>query len=256
MVIIRTLFLFLWVPLTLIVSVFSLWRKLRRERVGEEDKIVDTIVASSLIGLLASRVGYILFHFQTFGLDISKWVNVTTFPGSMGVIGLIVTLFCFWKLLGDDWRDTIEIVDYGSITIALYLFLGSLADVILQLFLLGSSTISHAGAAFSLVNIRSLLIPLIYTLFYLFLFIFLNRVERTYRTFMWYRAKRRSAQTGFVVASLCIGYGLIGFLLGWFQPVAVQIAGIAVDPLLKLLVVVLGFVILYLRSGNTLFSRS
>lgn len=256
MIFLRTLVLSIWLPLTVLISLFSVWRKLRLERVTDEDQIIDKLLIGSIIGVLAGRLGYILLHFSQFGLNLGNWLSLSRIPGTVEVVALVVMLFSFWKLLGKNWRDTIEIVDYTSITIALYLFLGSLLNVVLQLVAFISAMSVGTAQLLPKLDIQAVLVSLIYTVFYFVLYLFLGRMEKVYRTFMWYRARRRSAQTGFIVAVFCIGYGISGFVLDWFTPATIAVAGINLDPLLRLLVMVGGFVILYLRSGHSFFNKS
>src|SRR5258708_15173988 len=133
MEVVRSLFSILWFILSCLLTGFILWRKLRRERVDNEDKIFDLIVFAALGSLVAGRVAFILFHLQVFGGDVSRWLSLSQFPCSIGVISLLTGIVLFLRLLGDGCKDIIEQVDYISIALSFFLFLISLCDFISQL---------------------------------------------------------------------------------------------------------------------------
>ena len=251
MEIIRTVFIIVWLILSCLLTGFIYWRKLRRERVDSEDGLIDHAIVAFLIAVGVGRVVFVLFHFKTFGFDLPKWLSLLQQPGLIGVVALVTAVVAFGRLLGDEWKDKMEQVDYLSIALAFFLFLATLGDLITQGIGLIETMFLPKTTLLPSFDYKTLVISSLYMIFYLVLFLFLSSIEKTYRTFLWYRAKRRSAQTGFVVASFLIGYGGIGFILGWFQPMTLQIVGTGIDPLVKLLVMVSGFVILYLRSGRS-----
>lgn len=251
---VRTLFLTVWFVFALLLSGFILWRKLRRERVDFEDKLMDRAILSVIVGLVVGRVVFIILNFSLFGIDLGKWLSVQ-FPQGIEIASLATGFLVFYGSLGKDWKDALEIVDYVSIALAFLFAILFWGDFLSQVFLFVNTFFIHQASIQLVTDYRPIVIACLYTLLFFVLFVFLSHVEKTYRTFLWYRAKRRSAQTGFVLASFLIGYGLFGFLLGWFQPMSVVILGVGVDPILKLLVVMLGFVILYVRSGRSFFRR-
>ena len=254
--IIHTIFSVVWFIFSCMLTGFVIWRKLRRERVDNEDKIFDIILTSSLMSIIVGRLVFIAFHFQTFGLDPVKWISFFQFPGVVGVVMLLAWLLVFWKLLRNEWKDAIEQVDYLSIGVAFFLFLLALGDLFSQVCTLAQSFLPGASVVMPFFDIKILIVSSLYVLIFGFLFLFLSNVEKNYRTFLWYRARRRSAQTGFVVASFLIAYGLFGFLLSWFMPMSMVILGVGIDPIVKLLVMLLGFVVLYVRSGRSFFRQS
>lgn len=239
-----------WAVLTLVISGFVLWRKLRHERVDFEDRIIDRALLAMVIGVVAGRLVYILLHGSTFGWAIAKWISLGSMPGIVDVFSLVIGLLSFWLMLGKDWKDPVEILDYVGIGSAFFLFLISLGDGLLQMISYLFLSLEQSQASVPIFEPKSVVVPLVLAAAYLIFFILLSKLEKQYRTFLWYRAKRRSAETGFVFASFLMGYGLLGVTLGWLQPAAVMIAGINFDPIFKLLVGLVGIVILYLRSGR------
>ncbi len=250
MELVRVLSSIIWAVFTLVISGFVLWRKIRRERVDFEDKIIDRALLALLAGVVAGRLAFILFHFNAFGWTFGKWIALGTMPGVVDVASLVVGMLVFWLLLGREWKDPVEILDYAGIGTSFFLFLVSVGDALLQLISYLFLNLNQSQASVPVFELRSVLWRLISAVVYLILFIFLSRTEKQYRTFLWYRAKRRSAQTGFVFASFLIGYGLFGAVLGLLQPASMALGGISLDPIVKLLVGLGGIVILYLRSGR------
>ncbi len=255
MEVVRSLFSILWFILSCLLTGFILWRKLRRERVDNEDKIFDLIVFAALGSLVAGRVAFILFHLQVFGGDVSRWLSLSQFPGSIGVISLLTGIVLFWRLLGDGWKDSIEQVDYISIALSFFLFLIALGDVISQVIQVLQSAFFQSAGVVPVLDMKTPIVSVLFLIAYGCLYLFLSTVEKNYRTFLWYRAKRRSAETGFVIACFLIGYGLVGFLLSWFAPMSMVIFGFGLDPVFKLLVMLSGFVVLYVRSGRSLIQN-
>jgi prolipoprotein diacylglyceryltransferase len=247
----------LWAIISGIIAMFVLWRKLRRERVEHEEEFVDQVLIASLVSLIVGRAGYILTHFPNFGLQVSLWLSFWIRPGSIEILSLLSFFLVLWKLTEKkDWRDVGELLDYTSISSASFFFVFSLVHVVVSVVSLviawQSPTSLHVLTFSSVLPIIALIIQ---SVLYGGLFTYLSRVEKVYRTFSWYRAKRRSAQTGFIVAMLFIGYGAIGFGLSWFLPMNLLIGRVPLDPFFSLLVMMIGFVILYVRSGRTLFNR-
>ncbi len=241
----------LWIMVTLLFSGFVLWRKLKRERVDFEDMVIDRSLLALGAGVLGGRLAFVLLHLDTFGWSIGKWLSLGSFPGVIDVVALAVGLLVFWLSLGKEWKDAVEVIDYASIGLAFFLFLLSLGDGLLEIvnaFLLALG--GGSAAAVPAFDTKTLFWSLVLSGLYLALFAFLSHIEREYRTFLWYRAKRRSAQTGFVIASFLIGYGLIWVSLGWLVPASIVVAGIRLDLFFKLLVMIMGIVILYVRSGK------
>jgi prolipoprotein diacylglyceryltransferase len=255
MQVLQVFFLIVWTIVTLFVTVFSFWRRLVHEHIDSEDQVVDKAFLAAIAGLIASRVVYGVFHLSTFGSDISKWIAVWMYPGMTGVVALVVGLVVLLQLLKDTWRDRVEIVDFASISLSLFLFFSMIADILLQALYLAGGMVLQEPVVTPSIDARSLLISGILAVVYLGLFVFLSWVEKRYRTFLWYRSRRRSAQTGFLVGCFLIAYGGVGFISGWVTPSSLNVFGVGLDPLLKLLVMVGGFVVLYVRSGRSLFKR-
>lgn len=248
-------FSLVWMIIAFFLSGFVLWRTLRSERVDHEDEVVDKAAVSLLWGLIAGRVVYGFLHLDIFGSNIWNWIAFWQKPGMIGVAAIIFGLFIFWRLVKGGWKDATEILDYVSIALVFFLFIMSLGEALNYGLAYLISALSRTATIGFKSDARFILLSSFTAVFYLILYLFLTKVEKKYRTFLWYRAKRRSAQTGFVFASFLIGFGFFGFLTGWFAPSQTEYLRGIIEPVTKLLVMAAGFVILYFRSGRTFLSR-
>lgn len=68
-------------------GVILVWRLSRAWDLNEE-KVLDLMLLTFLGGFILSRIYFILVNFPSFGLDLSKWLNITKYPG-----------FSFWGAL-------------------------------------------------------------------------------------------------------------------------------------------------------------
>ncbi|MBI1872137.1 hypothetical protein HYS10_01825, partial [Candidatus Collierbacteria bacterium] len=69
-------------------------------------------------------------------------------------------------------------------------------------------------------------------------FVWLWRLEREYRTFEWYRYRKTQARSGFIFGSFLILFGVAIGVFGQF--------------VLGILMLILGVIFIYYRSGRTL----
>lgn len=231
------------------IGLFAFWRLLLQERIDEKAGLFDHLFLSVAVGLVAGRIAFILSKFSFFGFAIGKWVDIISYPGFIGIVVLLVSMWIFVGSLTDEWKDHMGILDYGVCGIALFLAASALGGGISDGITMGLSSVTHqAVSKESLILLGAhFLLSIVYLLFYFFLL----HIENVYRTYIWYRARRRNSQSGFVTACFFIGYGIIGFVAGWILPPTLAISTIPIDPFIKLLVMMGGFVILYLRSGRS-----
>lgn len=235
--------------LTFFLTGYIFWRKGREEHFPE-DELFDGFLLAVLSGLLWSRVGFLLFHFDRFGFNPAKWINIFAFPGMLPLFGLfagIWTLFTFAKR--KKW-DSFEVLDFAAIAVAF----GSML-LWLGLFLDGTSfgitTTLPWGMTFPLVFDKHHPTQVYGFLLYLLLFLYLYWVEGKYRTFEWYRDKRHSAQTGFLFCVFCIIYGLFGIILGLVMVPQMVVFGVALDIPIRVMILMYGMILLFVRAGRS-----
>lgn len=249
--IIRFVFSVLWFVIAILVSWFLLWRTLRRERVDNEEQFVDGVFLAVLGSAVVSRFAFIIIHFKDFTFDISKWLNFTGHPGFVPWFLIPVGLWILYKRSQKEWKDPIELLDYSVTALCALLVFVWLHTVLVDVVFLLFARLSP-GALVPVINPQVPFLASVMAGLYLLLRIALISLEKKYRTFLWYRAKRSSAQTGFVLATFLMAYGAISFFTGWFLPSTLMIGRIPFDPLAGLLVMVSGFVLLYVRSGRSI----
>ncbi len=226
---------------------FVLWYKAREEGFDEE-AVMDSWLVSGLAGVVGGRLGYVLTHWQDFGLNWYKILFLTKFPGlayegvwlGAGLALLVFSLRKKWKV----W-EYLEIVVFGYLAVEVFGWLGS--------FLAGSSlgrpTDWWWGIGFPGVEQRRHPVQLLFLILMVILWLVLKKWEKQYRSFSWYQQKKGESQVGFVLAVYLIGLGAMRWGLGFLTEGLNQKFG--------LVLVGLGVLILLMRSGITveLFRR-
>lgn len=247
----RTLSVFM--VLAFITSAFTFWRKGREEHYGEGE-FFDGFILASLFGFLTGRLGFILLNYDRFGMSILKWIDVFMYPGVNGLIGLAVASIYLYRFAKQNKWDIFEVMDFWVLALA-----SGLTLTYIGLFFDGTAvglpTSLPVGVIFS-----GLLEPhhpaqLYSALFFLLLGLYLNRVEYRYRSFEWYRAGKKTAQTGFLLSAALIATSFFYFLLSWVKPAVFIVGGLDLDRVLALAGFVTGIVLLYMRSGRSLAKR-
>ncbi len=235
--------------LSFFAGAFVLWKK-GKEEYYDENQLLDVFISASFWGLVGARLGFILVHFPEFGFDVLKWLSLFVYPGYLGFSGLALGLMVLYTKAKKLKWDAYEICDFGAIALTI-----AIVCITIGMFVNGSgfgnSTTLPIGLPFPGVFDRRHPTQLYAAVLYFLFFILLWKVERIYRTFMWYRENRRTAQTGFIFAVFWIGYGLIGLGLGLVGPPAVSIFSFSIDPILYGAAVCYGLAMLYIRSGRT-----
>lgn len=246
---IRTLAFGPFLALAFFAGAFVFWKK-GKEEYYDEHLLFDVLLSTAFWGLIGARIGFIFVHFNEFGFDILKWFSLVSYPGYLGFSGLLAgtyALFTQTKML--HW-DSFEIADFGAMAVAL-----STAVISIGMFVNGSgfgnATTLPIGLTFPGVFDKHHPTQLYTAAAYLGFFFLLWKLEKIYRTFLWYRENRRTAQTGFILAMFCIGYGCIGLALHLVQQGMIIFYGFPVDIVLYVASITGGFVLLYNRSGRS-----
>ena len=76
----------------LLCAFFVLWKHLKLTSYSEET-IFDSIFVSLAGGLIISRLIFVAFHFNLFGLNILKIILVNGYPGA-SLVGFIIGFYC------------------------------------------------------------------------------------------------------------------------------------------------------------------
>lgn len=236
--------------LAFLTTGYFFWRKGREEHYPE-DEIFDVYLISVFWGVLASRLGFIIIHFEHFSLQPLKWIDIFSTPGFIPFFGLIAAATVIYRQAKKKKWDAFEVLDFAAIAVAF----GS-AIVWLGGFFDGSSfgnpTTLPWGVTFPSVFDRRHPTEIYGFIIYLFVFAYLFWVEGRYRTFGWYRDKRHSAQSGFLFSVFAILYGIFGIIFAMLMPPTFVIQGYSFDILIRCAVLIYGAILLYTLSGRSL----
>lgn len=238
----------LFLVLAFLFGLFIFWRKGREDHF-DEGLLLDAGITASFWALVGARAGFILVNWQAFGFQVLKWVSLFAYPGYAGMFGIVSGFIALAVFARKHRWDTYKVLDFGVLGVSLafvFLFLG--------MFLNGSGfgnpTTLLVGMQFPGVFDRRHPVQLYGALLYLVTFGVLMKLELEYRTFLWYRARKRSAQPGFLLACFVMAYGAINLVLALFRPVLFRVWGVPLDPFMNALIILLGMGILYNRSGR------
>ncbi len=239
--------------LGLFLVAFIFWRRTKEEHY-QEMEVFDGFLQAVLVGLLAGRAGFILSHFSDFGFDIAKWFNIFVYGGFSGLLGLVVATFYLAFFAKRKRWDVFNILDHWVTSLTLG---ASVVSVGLFFDSAGSGLATHLpwGVTFPGQLEPHHPVQLYWAIFYLLLFFFLTWVEYHYRTFTWYRAGKKAAQTGFLTASFLIFLGIFSFLMNFLTTAQLMFRGVRLDYYLSLFILISGLVLMAVRSNRFHFKK-
>ena len=239
----------IFIIMAFFAGAYVFWRKGREEHY-QEDELFDAFLKALFMGAIWSRIGFILLHMDQFGVQPLSWINIVDFPGYSTMIGILAAGWSLYKSAKQQKWDEYEVLDFGVLAISLsmaILWLGSFfsgAEF-------GTATLLPWGMQFPNVFDKRHPVQLYGFISYLFVFLYLFWSESRYRTFSWYRARKDSAQSGFLFCMFCIFWGVIGTVLWFFSPTKVFVFEIPVEQVFRVFIVVFGLIKLFDRSGRT-----
>ncbi len=239
--------------LAVVSALYVFWRKGREEHY-EERQLFDTFFLSGLVGLLVARISFILLHAADFGFSLSKWLDLGLYPGMIGKVGLLAATLVLLRQAKHYKWDVFEVLDFWILSLTtgfVFLFLGFFFDGSGM----GVPTSLPVGIVFPSVVEPHHPVQLYATLFFIGLSWYLWTAEKKYRMFRWYRASKTGAETGFLVGVFSIAAGFFFTLLSFITPAVLVLAGIGWDWLMFMLLMLFGFVVIFIRSGRTLVKR-
>jgi prolipoprotein diacylglyceryltransferase len=231
----------------MIAFMFVVWKRGRELHFSEEE-LFDTVWKVLIVMFIAGRLGYVLLHGDSFGLNVFQWVNVLGKPGFLYYTGLIGAVAAIrWQARENRW-DSYAVADV--LVTAGALGLGILA---LGSFFNGSGygkpTELFVGVNFPGLYDRRHPVQLYEVVLYGLLFLFLWRVEEHYRTFQWYKGNRSEANSGFMAAFFCIIQGFIGLVLYPLRS-GLWVGTVRIDGWFHLVLMIVGVMVLGSRSGS------
>ena len=231
-----------------LVTAFIFWRRTKEEHY-QEGELFDGFLLAVLVGFVAGRIGFVLGHFNEFGFDFPKWLNIFSFGGFSGLLGLIAATFYLALFAKRKHWDVFSILDHWVTSLSLgvgIIYLGLFFDSAGS----GLATSLPWGITFPGQLEPHHPVQLYWAGFFFLLFAFLSWVEYRYRTFTWYRAGKKAAQTGFLTASFLIFLGLFSFLMIFVTAPQLTFKGVRLDYWLSGFTFISGLVLMAIRSNR------
>lgn len=226
---------------------FAFWRQARIEHY-DEYQIMDTILWTLFYGLLLGRSFYALLHFDEFGLNPFYWLAILTKPGFHWaglVLGSIIALIYMAKK--HKWNEfvTLDLASMGAgvshclLNMGLFFSgasLGRSTDLPLAWLTFDSSQARHPVALYAAV-------------IWLLLSFLLIWLETKYRRFIWYQRYKGDSLPGFVFFVYLSLVGFVGLILTPLSQPTNFVAGLNIDLMLRISLLLFGLISLLARSG-------
>jgi prolipoprotein diacylglyceryltransferase len=233
-----------------IAAAFAFWRKAKEEHYHEE-QVFDAFLLSSLVGLIAGRLGFVILHAAEFAAQPWRVFDMINSSGGNLVCGLIgASLYLNYYAKRKKW-DAFEVLDFWFMALALGMVFVQLGNFLAGVGF-GNETVLPWGMVFPGVFTKHHPAQLYALIFFVILYVYLQKVEYHYRTFMWYRAGKKTAQTGFLASVFLLATGIFMSLLQLIMPSQFMVNGISADLAFSVLMAVYGALLLYTRSGRSL----
>lgn len=179
---------------------FIVWRRLRDLGLKEE-KVLDFIIASLVLGFILSRLLFVLENFNQFGFHLLRWFFFIRYPGFSfwgWVLGVIICVWRFTKSQKwDFWRVTDE-VTFGVLPFLVLFQIASFLDGSG----FGHSTNMPWGIYFPGILLKRHPLSLFSAILLFLIWLLLIKIERHWRIWDWYKNK----QGGFITL---VGLGLV-----------------------------------------------
>jgi len=204
-----------------------IWRRGKEEGLDEE-KLLDVAFVGLLVGIVTGRFVFVLEHWPDFGLTISRWLDFKHY-GGLSFLGVAVGV---WLVLGiashqkkwNFWAVS-DLAVFGLIWAQILVRIGQFLDGSY----LGRTTDLPIGVGMVGVEGNRFPIQLVEAGFLILVFLWLRRLERQYRLFVWYQDKRGEGKPGFLVLTFGLVYGLFRFGLAFFRSPSVYWVGLSLD---------------------------
>lgn len=240
--------------LALFFSAFIFWRKGREEHY-DTFEIFDAFLLSGVFGFLMGRLFFVAFHFASFSQNIFSIFNIVEKSGNEPLIALTAaTWFLYRHAVRNKW-DAFEILDFYVTSVSLgmiFVYAGFFLDGSY-----GGTFTSMPWGVISIGTFEKTHPAQLYSLFYyLFVHVYLSKMEYTYRTFEWYRSGKKTAQSGFLFSMFLILTSFFHLLTGPTRLPGMFFNGIVLDYFIYLAVFIFGLTLLYKRSGRSFFKKS
>jgi phosphatidylglycerol:prolipoprotein diacylglycerol transferase len=224
------------------LKTFISWRRLKDLGLKEE-KIIDFLIFSLLLGVVFSRLVFIMENWQSFVFHLERWVLFIRFPG-FSVFGWALGFFlALWRFAKKEKWDFWRMADQVTFGILPFLILLQLAS-----FLDGSGfgrvTSMPWGIYFSGILLKRHPLSLFSAVFLFAIWFFLLKIERHWRFWEWYKSK----ENGFIFLLSLVLIFLVNLPLAFLKDSKIYFYWAEI--ILNLLGFLSVFLFFYIRSGR------
>lgn len=169
----------IFLGLSFVLSTFMLWKYAKEEL--KEEEYLDVYLYSSLFGLIAARVSYIIANFNEFGFNFLRWILVRETPGLSLSFGLAGFFLFYYLLTGRKNLKKARAFDIVSITLSYALIFIKIGE------LMGGAAFGRNTSIFTGIMVVGKLgkyhpVELYEAFWYLSVFVILTLVYRFIRT--------------------------------------------------------------------------
>ncbi len=233
----------IFLALAAFFGTFEFYRLLHKRATYKEFIVFDCFLLAICCGFVTGRISFIIFNYDKFLGDFYRYLNVFAYPGIAVFVAIFTSSFFFYLLLAQKKIHNLELLDYWSRATAL-----GLVFYHLGIFFDGSGagylTDSIFGYRFPNLDAKVHPTQLYGAIFYLVTFFYLGYLEKNYRTYSWYSGGRSRVKTGFVFMIFCMMYSIFSLFMLIFQPPMFNLAGITLDIIFYLAILILGLLML------------
>lgn len=232
---------------------YFFWRKTYEEHF-DLIQAFDGLIYSAGAAFVASRLTYIIFRGEWEMFALAKFINIWQYPGLWAPAGLVAGFATFAWTARHMKREAFEVWDYYALVVAWFLGWYWLSRLVLGA-AAGVSTNWPIGIVFPQRVEPAHPVQLYAAAGYLLIFRYLWWAEPRYRFFLWYRSRKRTAKSGFLIGMFMILAGLLGVVLGFVQYPFLMVFDFDINQLFYAVLFLTGCVLLYVRSGQSFFVK-
>ncbi len=225
------------------LGAFVFWRRLHLNGNYKEFEIFDLFLLALFYGFCGGRLAFIFLNWSLFHWQLLSWLNIFTYPGISLIFALFTSGTSLYLLLKKQKLNRLEIMDYWTQATCFGLIFYQLGNFFAGDGL-GYTTSSFLGLYFPHLAIKVFPAQLFHLAFFLCLYIWLNYLEKNYRTYAWYRGNRSTADAGFLLFIFLIFSSFYSLISLGFTPAQYFIQQFSFDWLIYLLIFLWGIILL------------
>lgn len=217
-----------------------------RDEHWDEIALFDGFFLSTIVYLIAGRIGYILLHLDSVG-TLYRSLAILAYPGINQIVGIVATLvFVMLFARAHNW-DEWKTADAYVVSLAIVLALGGLGGL-----LNGSNPglpVSW-GLMYPGETVARIPVDLWIFLWALVTFAIVSRVRKNFRFYSWYKGESSVAQEGLAALVFIICAGVYYLVLGWISQSMGKVWVLPFEFIAGLGLIVAGLLLIRQRVGR------